>query len=104
MADGERLLSDEEMAAIGEVVASGELGEGYNVGLETTPFELASDQNRRTFDTAFLDQVNERLQRFLKLNIRNELNYLIDLKAQPVEICQYKPDYLRPNQLQHRVS
>ena len=90
MADGERLLSDEEMEAIGEVVASGELGEGYNVGLETTPFELASDQNRGTFDTAFLDQVNERLQRFLKLNIRNELNYLIDLKAQAVEICQYK--------------
>lgn len=90
MADGERLLSDEEMEAIGEVVASGQLGEGYNVGLETTPFDLVSDQNRETFDTAFLEQVNERLQRYLKLSIRKELNYLVDLKAQPVEICQYK--------------
>ena len=37
MAEGNRLLSDEEMDAIGEVVSSGELDGGYNVDAETSP-------------------------------------------------------------------
>ena len=39
MADGEKLLTDEEMQAIEEVVASGGLdGGGYNVGIVANDF------------------------------------------------------------------
>ena len=35
MSEGEKLLTDEEMEAIEEVVASGNLGEGYNIGIDS---------------------------------------------------------------------
>ena len=47
MADGEKLLTDEEMQAIEEVVASGGLEEGgYNVGAAAEQFALRKSVTR----------------------------------------------------------
>ena len=89
MAEGERLLTDEEMDAIGEVVASGELGEGYNVNVETSPFELVSDNNSHALDTSILDQINERFRRNLRTNVRKELNCDMQISSGVIAINEY---------------
>ena len=48
MSESEKLLTDEELEAIEEVVASGNLGEGYNIGIEADSYDLtAREINRR---------------------------------------------------------
>jgi len=50
MADGEKLLTDEEMQAIEEVVASGGLEEGgYNVGAAAEQFDLTAADSPTEF-------------------------------------------------------
>ena len=73
MAEGNRLLSDEEMDAIGEVVSSGELDGGYNVDVETSPFDLVANNGRHSVDTSALKQINYRFRRFFRANLRREL-------------------------------
>ena len=73
MADGEKLLTDEEMQAIEDVVASGGLeGGGYNVGVEAKSFDIASKDNRPDFDTTVLEQINERFHRHLRVGLARE--------------------------------
>jgi flagellar motor switch protein FliM len=94
MADGEKLLTDEEMQAIEEVVASGGLdGEGYNVGIEATTFDIAAKDNKPDFDSSVLDQINERFHRQLRVGLARELKYGAEVALGTVEVMQYK-DYL----------
>ena len=69
MAEGEKLLTDEELEAIEEVVASGNLGEGYNIGIEADSYDLTARENQPALDTEVLQQVNSRLQRHLRLSL-----------------------------------
>ena len=95
MADGEKLLTDEELQAIEEVVASGDLeGEGYNVGMAAESFDLTSKDNRPSFDTAVLEQINERFHRQLRMGLLRELRYSADVAMGTVEIMNYG-DYIR---------
>ena len=69
MSEGEKLLTDEEMEAIEEVVASGNLGEGYNIGIDSHRYDLTSKENQSSLDTEVLEQINNRLQRHLRLSL-----------------------------------
>ncbi|MBL97851.1 MAG: hypothetical protein CMF52_08545 [Legionellales bacterium] len=89
MADGERLLSEEEIDAIGDVVASGELSDGYNMNVETTPFELVSDLRKDGFDSSLLEPINERLIRHFRILTKKELNYQIEITAGKIETSNY---------------
>jgi hypothetical protein len=74
MADSEKLLTDEEMQAIEDVVASGDLeGDGYNVGATAESFDLTAKDNRPGFDTTVLEQINERFHRHLRIGLLREL-------------------------------
>lgn len=95
MADGEKLLTDEEMQAIEEVVASGDLeGDGYNVGVAAESFDLTSKDNRPSFDTTVLEQINERFHRHLRIGLLRELKYSADVAMGTVEVMNYG-DYIR---------
>ena len=94
MADGEKLLTDEEMQAIEDVVASGGLeGGGYNVGVEAKSFDIASKDNRPDFDTTVLEQINERFHRHLRVGLARELKYSAEVALGTVEVMKYA-DYL----------
>ena len=94
MADGEKLLTDEELEAIEEVVASGGLdGGGYNVGVEAQSHDIAAKDNKPDFDSTVLDQINERFHRQLRIGLARELKYGAEVALGTVEIMQYK-DYL----------
>ena len=58
MSESEKLLTDEELEAIEEVVASGNLGEGYNIGIEADSYDLTARENQPTLDTEVLEQIN----------------------------------------------
>ena len=89
-----QLLTDEELQAIEEVVASGDLeGEGYNVGMAAESFDLTSKDNRPSFDTAVLEQINERFHRQLRTGLLRELKYSADVAMGTVEIMNYG-DYI----------
>ena len=89
MADGEKLLTDEEMEAIEEVVASGNLGEGYNIGIEAASYDLTARENQPTLDTEVLEQINSRLQRHLRHSLLKELKYDAPVSAEAVEVIDY---------------
>ena len=45
--DNDKLLSDEELSAIEDMVASGDLGgEGYNVGVAASTYDLTLQDTR----------------------------------------------------------
>ena len=54
MAEGEKLLTDEELEAIEEVVASGNLGEGYNIGIEADSYDLSARENQPALDLSLI--------------------------------------------------
>ena len=89
MSEGEKLLTDEELEAIEEVVASGNLGEGYNIGIETDSYDLTARENQPALDTEVLEQVNSRLQRHLRLSLLKELKYDAPISAEAVEVTEY---------------
>ncbi len=89
MADGEKLLTDEEMEAIEEVVASGNLGEGYNIGIEAAGYDLTARENQPALDTEVLEQINSRLQRHLRHSLLKELKYDAPVSAEAVEVIDY---------------
>ena len=89
MSEGEKLLTDEELEAIEEVVASGNLGEGYNIGIEADSYDLTARENQPGLDTEVLEQVNSRLQRHLRLSLLKELKYDAPVSAEAVEVTEY---------------
>ena len=94
MSEGEKLLTDEELEAIEEVVASGNLGEGYNIGIEADSYDLTARENQSALDTEVLEQVNSRLQRHLRLSLLKELKYDAPVYAEAVEVTEYA-DYIQ---------
>ena len=94
MADSEKLLTDEEMQAIEDVVASGDLeGDGYNVGATAESFDLTAKDNRPGFDTTVLEQINERFHRHLRIGLLRELKYSAEVALGTVEVMTYS-DYI----------
>ena len=89
MSESEKLLTDEELEAIEEVVASGSLGEGYNIGVETDSYDLTARENQPALDTEVLEQINSRLQRHLRLSLLKELKYDAPVSAEVVEVTEY---------------
>ena len=89
MSEGEKLLTDEELEAIEEVVASGNLGEGYNIGIEADNYDLTARENQPALDTEVLEQVNSRLQRHLRLSLLKELKCDAPISAEAVEVTKY---------------
>ena len=89
MAEGDKLLTDEEMEAIEEVVASGNLGEGYNIGIDATVYDLTARENQPALDSEVLEQINTRLQRHLRLSLLKELKYDAMVSAEAVEVAEY---------------
>ena len=89
MAEEDKLLTDEELEAIEEVVASGNLGEGYNIGIEADSYDLTARENQPAFDTEVLEQINSRLQRHLRLSLLKELKYDAPVSAEAVEVTEY---------------
>ena len=89
MAEGERLLSEEEMNAIGEVAARGGFGDGYNLNVETLPFDLLSDAKGDGLDTSFLKPINDRFIRHFRIAMRKELNYQIEITEGSIEAYSY---------------
>ena len=94
MAEGEKLLTDEEMEAIEAVVASGNLGEGYNIGIEAAGYNLTAKENLPALNTEVLEQINSRLQRHLRLSLLKELKYDATVSAEAVEVAEYG-DYIQ---------
>ena len=89
MSEGEKLLTDEELEAIEEVVASGNLGEGYNIGIESDSYDLTARENQPALDTEVLEQINSRLERHLRLSLLKELKYDAPVSAEAVEVIEY---------------
>ena len=89
MAEGDKLLTDEEMEAIEEVVASGNLGEGYNIGIDAKGYDLTASENQPALDTEVLEQINSRLHRHLRLSLLKELKYDAPVSAEAVEVTEY---------------
>ncbi len=90
MADNERLLSDDELRAIEEMVASGDLGgEGYNVGVATGAIDLTLQDTSVGVNISALDQVNDRFHRFMRSGLFEDLRYNARLQAGRVEIIRY---------------
>ena len=89
MSESEKLLTDEELEAIEEVVASGSLGEGYNIGVETDSYDLTARENQPALDTEVLEQINSRLQRHLRLSLLKELKYDAPVSAEAVQVTEY---------------
>ena len=65
MAEDGKLLSEEEMSAIGELVSSGALeGEGYNLSQEYKPLDLlAEDTTGSGINMRSLEQISELFHR-----------------------------------------
>ena len=77
MAEDGKLLSDEEMDAIGELVSSGALdGEGYNVGLEFKDHDLlAEDTTGQGINMRSLEQISELFHRNFRTGMLDTLRY-----------------------------
>lgn len=90
MAAGEKLLTDEEIEAIEEVVASGALKEGYNIGVDATPFDLTTAGTSNRLDGDILAKINDRFRIKLKAVLEKELRYFADIGVAEVgvEECQ----------------
>ena len=77
MAEDGKLLSDEEMDAIGELVSSGALdGEGYNVGLDFKDHDLlAEDTTGQGINMRSLEQISELFHRNFRTGMLDTLRY-----------------------------
>ena len=61
--DNDKLLTDEELTAIEEMVASGDLGgEGYNVGVASDAYDLTLQDTSVGVNVTAIEQINDRFQ------------------------------------------
>ena len=68
--DNSRLLSDEELLAIEEMVASGDLdGEGFNVGVAANRYDLTLQDTSVGVNVSAIEQINDRFHRFLRAGL-----------------------------------
>ncbi|MBT6026308.1 MAG: flagellar motor switch protein FliM [Gammaproteobacteria bacterium] len=88
--DNSRLLSDEELLAIEEMVASGDLdGEGFNVGVAANRYDLTLQDTSVGVNVTAIEQINDRFHRFLRAGLLEDLRYNPRLKAGRIDIIKY---------------
>jgi len=91
MAEDGKLLSEEEMDAIGELVSSGALeGEGYNVGLDFKVMDLlAEDTTGQGINMRSLEQISELFHRNFRTGMLDTLRYNARFEAGSVSFMNY---------------
>ena len=96
MADeNEKLLTDEELNAIEEMVASGDLGgDGYNVGVAASAYDLTLQDTSVGVNVTAIEQINDRFHRFMRAGLLDELRYNARLQPGRIEIIRYG-DYVQ---------
>ena len=68
--DNDKLLSDEELSAIEDMVASGDLGgEGYNVGVAASTYDLTLQDTSVGVNVTAIEQINDRFHRFMRAGL-----------------------------------
>lgn len=94
--DNDKLLSDEELNAIEEMVASGDLatGDGYNVGIAATAYDLTLQDTSVGVNVTAIEQINDRFHRFMRAGLLDELRYNARLQPGRIEIIRYG-DYVQ---------
>ena len=93
--DNDKLLTDEELSAIEDMVASGDLGgEGYNVGLAANAYDLTLQDTSVGVNVTAIEQINDRFHRFMRAGLLEELRYNARLQAGRIEIIRYG-DYVQ---------
>ena len=74
--ENDKLLTEEELAAIEEMVAAGALGgEGYNVGIPSSNHDLTRQDTSVGVNVTAIEQLNDRLHRFMRVGMLEELRY-----------------------------
>ena len=92
--ENDKLLTEEELAAIEEMVATGDLGgEGYNVGAERGNYDLTRQDTSVGVNVTAIEQINDRLHRFMRIGLLEELRYNARLQPGRTEIIRYA-DYV----------
>jgi len=96
MADeNDKLLSDEELNAIEEMVASGDFGgDGYNVGVAANAYDLTLQDTSVGVNVTAIEQINDRFHRFMRAGLLDELRYNARLQPGRIEIIRYG-DYVQ---------
>lgn len=96
MADeNDKLLTDEELNAIEEMVASGDLGgDGYNVGVAASAYDLTLQDTSVGVNVTAIEQINDRFHRFMRAGLLDELRYNARLQPGRIEIIRYV-DYVQ---------
>lgn len=96
MADeNDKLLTDEELNAIEEMVASGDFGgDGYNVGVAASTYDLTLQDTSVGVNVTAIEQINDRFHRFMRAGLLDELRYNARLQPGRIEIILYG-DYVQ---------
>jgi len=96
MADeNDKLLTDEELNAIEEMVASGDFGgDGYNVGVAANAYDLTLQDTSVGVNVTAIEQINDRFHRFMRAGLLDELRYNARLQPGRIEIIRYG-DYVQ---------
>ena len=91
MAEDGKLLSEEEMSAIGELVSSGALeGEGYNLSQEYKPLDLlAEDTTGSGINMRSLEQISELFHRNFRTGMLETLRYNARFEEGTVTFMNY---------------
>ena len=93
--DNDKLLTDEELTAIEEMVASGDLGgEGYNVGVASDAYDLTLQDTSVGVNVTAIEQINDRFHRFMRAGLLEELRYNARMQPGRIEIIRYG-DYVQ---------
>lgn len=86
----ERLLSEEELRAIEEMVASGDFdGDGYNVGAAARPHDLTIQDTSVGVNMSAMEQINDRMHRFMRSGLLDELRYSARLQPGKTKVIKY---------------
>ena len=92
--ENDKLLTEEELAAIEEMVATGDLGgEGSNVGVARGNYDLTRQDTSVGVNVTAIEQINDRLHRFMRIGLLEELRYNARLQPGRTEIIRYA-DYV----------
>jgi len=96
MADeNDKLLTDEELNAIEDMVASGDFGgDGYNVGVAASTYDLTLQDTSVGVNVTAIEQINDRFHRFMRAGLLDELRYNARLQPGRIEIIRYG-DYVQ---------
>ena len=93
--ENDKLLTDEELSAIEEMVASGTLGggDGYNTGVVAAAHDLTRQDTSVGVNVTAIEQINDRFHRFMRSGLLEELRYNARLQPGKIKILRYA-DYV----------